>query len=206
VLPEIVLGRSKGDLHKWPPFWPLRFADQAHVRFSRKTVAFTRVARNTRANHVFPSRRPAPVARHDVIQIKLAAIEELATVLAGVLVSLKHVVSGEFYFLLRKPIEHKQHNHPWDPDLERNGRNHFMLGRVGGQIAPAFEIVRRKVICIIRRNNLGVPCIYERKGAASRADVHRLPEPVKHQNLTVQQRMQVWNGNLVIARLLRTSA
>ena len=141
-----------------------------------------------------------------MIQIKLAAIEELATVLAGVLVSLKHVVSGEFYFLLRKPIEHKQHNHPWDPDLERNGRNHFMLGRVGGQIAPAFEIVRRKVICIIRRNNLGVPCIYERKGAASRADVHRLPEPVKHQNLTVQQRMQVWNGNLVIARLLRTSA
>ena len=121
-----------------------------------------------------------------MIQIKLAAIEELATVLAGVLVSLKHVVSGEFYFLLRKPIEHKQHDHPWDPDLERNGRNHFMLGRVGGQIAPAFEIVRRKVICIIRRNNLGVPCIYERKGAASRADVHCLPKPVEHQHLTVQ--------------------
>ena len=206
VLPEIVLGRSKRDLHKWPPLWPLRFADQAHVRFSRKPVAFTRVARNTRANHVFPSRRPAPVARHDMVQIELAAIEELSAVLAGVLVSLKHVVSGEFYFLLRKPIEHKQHDHPRDPDLERDGRNHFMFGRIRGQIAPAFEIVRRKVVCVIRRNNLGVPCIYERKSAASRADVHRLPEPVKHQNLTVQQRMQVWNGNRVIARLLRTSA
>ena len=160
VLPEIVLRRSKRDLHKWPPLWPLRFADQAHVRFSRKTVAFTRVARNTRANHVFPSRRPAPVARHDMVQIELAAIEELSAVLAGVLVSLKHVVSGEFYFLLRKPIEHKQHDHPWDSDLERNGRNHFMLGRVGGQIAPAFEIVRRKVVRVIRRNNLGVPCVY----------------------------------------------
>jgi hypothetical protein len=86
VLPEIVLGRSKRDLNKWPPLRPLRFADQAHVRFTRKPVAFARIARNTRANHVFPSRRPAPVARHDVIQIKVTPIEEFAAVLAGVLV------------------------------------------------------------------------------------------------------------------------
>jgi hypothetical protein len=31
-----------------------------------------------------------------------------------------------------------------------------------------------------------VPCVYERKGAASRADVDGLPKPVEHQNLTVQ--------------------
>jgi hypothetical protein len=31
-----------------------------------------------------------------------------------------------------------------------------------------------------------MPGVYERKGAASRADIHRLPEPVEHQNLTVQ--------------------
>jgi hypothetical protein len=121
-----------------------------------------------------------------VIQIKVTPIEEFAAVLAGVLVSLEHVVSGEFYFLLRKPIEHKQHNHPRDPDLERNGRNQFMIGRIGGQIAPAFEIVRRKVGRVIRRNNLGVPCVYKRKGAASRANVHSLPKPVEHQHLTVQ--------------------
>jgi hypothetical protein len=77
------------------------------VRFARKPIAFARIARNTRANHIFPSRRPAPVARHDVIQIKITSIEELATVLAGVLISLKYVVSGEFYFLFRKPIERK---------------------------------------------------------------------------------------------------
>ncbi len=186
MFPEIVLGRSKRDLNKWPPLRPLRFADQAHVRFARKPVAFARIARDAGANNVFPSRRPAPVARHDVIQIKVTAIEEFATVLAGVLVALKHVVSGEFYFLLRKPIEHKQHDHPRDPDLEGNGRNRFMIGCVRGQIAPAFEIVRRKVVRVIRRNNLGVPSVYERKGATSRADVHGLPEPVEHQNLTVQ--------------------
>jgi hypothetical protein len=185
VLPEIVLGRSKGNLNKWPPLRPLRFADQAHVRFTRKPVALARIARNTRANHIFPRGGPAPVAGHYVIQIKLTAIEQLAAVLTGILVSLKHVVSGEFYFLLGKPIEHKQHDHPRDPDLERNGRDYFMIGRARGQIAPAFEIVRRKVVRVIRRNNLGMSCVYERKGAASRADVHRLPEPVKHQNLTI---------------------
>jgi len=186
VLPEIVLGRSKGDLHKRAPFRSLWFSDQAHVRFTRKPVSLARIAWNAGANHVFPSRRPAPVAGHDVIQIKVTPIEELATVLAGVLVALKHVVSGELYFLLWKPIEHKQHDHPRDPDLERNGRNQFMIGRVRGQIAPAFEVVRRKVVRVIRRNNLSVPSIYERKGAAGRTDVHGLPEPVEHQNLTVQ--------------------
>ena len=186
VLPEIVLGRSKSDLNKWPPLRPLRSADQAHVGFAREPVAFARIARNTRANHVFPSRRPAPVTRHDVIQIELAAIEEVAAVLTGVLVSLKDIVSGEFYFLLWKPIEHKQHDHARNPDLERDGRDQFMIGRVRGQIAPAFEIVRGKIGRVIRRNNLGVPRVYERKGAASRADVHCLPKPVEHQHLTVQ--------------------
>jgi len=161
VFPEIVLGRSKGNLDKRPPFRSLRFSDQAHVCFTRKPVPLARIAGNAGANHVFPSRRPAPVARYDVIQIKVTPIEELAAVLAGVLVALKHVVSGEFYFLLWKPIEHKQHDHPWDTDLKRNGRDHFMLGRVRGQIAPTFEIVRRKIVRRIRRNNLGVPRVNE---------------------------------------------
>ncbi len=186
VLPEIVLGRSKRDLNKWPPLRPLGFADQAHVRFTRKPVAFARIARNTRANHVFPSRGTAPVAWHDVIQIKLAPIEAVAAVLTSVLVSLEHIMPREFYFLLRKPIKDQQHDHAGNSDLERNGRDHFMLGRVRGEVAPAFEIVRRKIVGIIGRHNLGMPGIYERKGAASRADVHRLPEPVEHQNLTVQ--------------------
>jgi hypothetical protein len=186
VFPEIVLGRSKSDLDKRPPLRSLRFADQAHVCFTRKPVAFARIARDAGANHIFPGRRPAPVAWHDVIQIEVAPIEEFAAVLAGVLVALKHVVSGEFHFFLRKPIEHEQHDHPRDLDLERDGRNHFMIGRVRGQIAPAFEVVRRKVVRVIRRNNLGMPGIYKRKGAASRTDIHRLPEPVEHQNLTVQ--------------------
>ena len=186
MLPEVVLRGSKGNLDKRPPFRSLRFSDQAHVRFAWKPVAFARIARDARANHIFPGRRPAPVARDNVIQIKFAAIEEVAAVLAGVLVSLEYVVPGEFYFLLRKAIEHQQHDHPRDLDSEGNGRDHFMLGRVRRQIPPAFEIVSRKVVRVVRRNDLGVPRVYERKGAASRADIYRLPKPVEHQNLTVQ--------------------
>jgi len=198
VFPEIVLGRSKGNLDKRPPFRPLRFANQTHVRFTRKPIPFPRIARDAGANHIFPSRRPAPVARHNVIQVKLTAIEQFTAVLAGVLVTFEYVMPGEFHFLLRKPIEHKQHDHARDADLERNGRNYFVVGRVRGKIPPAFEVVRRKVVCVIRRNNLRVPGIDERKGAAGRADIHRLPEPVEHQNLTVQQRVQVWNRNGII--------
>jgi hypothetical protein len=186
MLPEVVLRSSERNLHKRPPLRSLRFADQAHVCFARKPVTLARIARDAGANHVLPSRRPAPVARHDMIEVEIAPIEQLAAVLAGVLISLKYVVPGEFYFLLWKPIKNEKHDHPRDPDFKRDSRYNFMIGRVRGQVAPAFEIVRRKVVRVIRRNNLRVPCIYERKGTPSRADVHGLPEPVEYQNLTVQ--------------------
>ncbi len=142
MLPEIVLGRSKGDLDKRPPLRPLRFADQGHVCFTRKPVAFARIARDAGANHVFPCGRPAPVARHDVIQIKVAPVENLAAILAGVLVPLEYVVACEFDLFLWKPVEHEQHDHPRDTNLERNRGDRFMVRRARRQIAPAFEIVR----------------------------------------------------------------
>ena len=180
MLPEIVLGRSKGDLHKRPPLRPLRFADQAHVRFSREPVALTRIARDTGANHVFPVGGAAPIARHDMIQIELAPIEQLPAILTGVLVTFEDIVPGKLYLFFREPIEDKQHDHPRNPDFECDCSDHFMLRGVGRQIAPAFEIVRQEVVRVVRRNNLGVPGVYQREGAASRADVHRLPEPVQH--------------------------
>lgn len=53
-----------------------------------------------------------------MIQVQLAAIEDVAAVLAGVLVALEYVMSGELYFFFWKPIKHEQYNHPWDADLE----------------------------------------------------------------------------------------
>ena len=185
MLPKIVLGRSKRDLHKRPPLWPLRFANQTHVRFTRDTIALSGIAGYARTNNIFPSGRASAVARHDVIQIKIAPLKDVAAVLASVLVALEDIVARELYLLLWKPVEHEQHDHPRDTDLERNRGDRLMVRRVRRQIPPAFEIVRRKVVRVIRRNNLRVPCINERKGPAGRADVYRLPKPVEHQHLTV---------------------
>ena len=60
-----------------------------------------------------------------------------------------------------------------------------MVGRVRGQIAPAFEIVRQKIVRLVRRDDLGVPRVHQRESAARSADIHRLPEAVEDQNLTV---------------------
>jgi hypothetical protein len=45
--------------------------------------------------------------------------------------------------------------------------------------------VRQEIVRFVGRDDLGVTRIHQRKGAARRADVHRLPEAVEHQNLTV---------------------
>jgi len=88
------------------------------MRFAREPVALARIARNAGANHVFPGGRSTPVARHDMVQIKIAPVKEVAAILAGVLVALEYVVAREFNFLFGKPIEHQQHNHPRNSDLE----------------------------------------------------------------------------------------
>jgi len=149
VLPEVMLRRSKSDLDKRAPFWPLRFPDQAHVHFTRKPVALLCITCDARTNHVFPSCRPSAIARDDVIQIEVAPVKHLAAILAGVLVALENVVPGKLYFLFRQPIENQQYNHPRDTNLERNCRDHFVVRRVGRNIAPAIEIVRQEIVRFI---------------------------------------------------------
>ncbi len=185
-----------------PPFRSLWFADQTHVGFAREPVALSRIAGDARANHVLPRGITTPITRDDMIQIEFTAIENLAAVLARVLVALEHVMPGKFNFLLWEPIENQKHNHPRDTDLERDRSDDFVVGRVGRQIAPAFEIVRHEIVRLVRRNNVGVSRIHEREGATRRTDVDRLPQAVKHQNLIVEHGMQISVG----LRLLRTSA
>ena len=120
-----------------------------------------------------------------MIEIEVAAFKHLAAVLAGVLVALEHVVSRKLHFLFRQPIKNQQYNHTRDANLEGNRRDHFVIRRVGRNIAPAIEIMRQEIVRFIRGNNVGMPRIYQRKGAAGRADVDRLPEAVQHQNLAV---------------------
>jgi hypothetical protein len=185
VSPAFVLRRGKRHVDKWAPFGPFRSSNQTHVRFLRKSVAFARVTPDARANDIFPSCRSASIARHDVIEIQFVALKNLTAVLTGVLVALEHIVSRKLHFLFRKPIEKEQHDHARHADLPRDGGDHFVFRRGHGKIPPALEIVCHEIVRLIGRNHVGVSCIHERECAARSADVHRLPQTVQDQNLTV---------------------
>ncbi len=180
-----MLRRRKCDMHERAPLRSLRLANQTHVRFLREPVAFACVTLNTRANHIFPRRRSTSIARHDMIEIELISLENMAAILASVLVALENVVTRKLHFLLRETIKKEQHNHARHADLPRNGCDHFVFWRSYRKVAPTFEIVRQKIACFVRRDDVGMARIDQRKGAPSRADVHRLPQAIEHQDLTV---------------------
>ncbi len=140
-----------------------------------------------------------------MIEIQLVALKNLTAILAGVLVALKNVVPRKLHFLLRETIEKEQYDHPRHANFPRNSRDHLVFWRGRRKITPTLEIMRHKIVGFIRRNNMGVPGINQRERAPGRADVNRLPEPVQHQNLTVQRCMQISMVNCVLVRLLQTS-
>ena len=180
-----MLRSRKCDMHERAPLRSLRLANQTHVRFLWEPVAFACVTLNARANHIFPCRRPASIPRHDMIQIQFVSLENIAAILAGVLVALENVVTRKLHFLFRETIKKEQHNHARDANLPRNGCDHFVFWRGYPKIAPTFEIVRQKIARFVRRDDVGMARIDEREGASRRADVHRLPQAIEHQDLTV---------------------
>jgi len=104
-------------MDKRPPFRPLWFSNQSHLRLMRKSIAFTRVTSNARADHIFPGRQAALIAWQYMIEIQFAPIKNVAAILAGVLVALKDVVAREFHFLFRQAIEEQKHNYARHPNL-----------------------------------------------------------------------------------------
>ena len=176
--PAFVLRRRKCDLHKRAPLRAFRFANQTHLCFPWQTVAFSRIARDTGANHVLPGGESAAVARHDVIEIQVVPLKNLAAVLAGVLVALENIVPRKFHFLFRQPIEEEQHDHTRHPNLPRNRRDDFVIGRGGGEVAPTVEVMGQEIVFVIGGNHVSMARVNERERAPRRADVDRLPEAI----------------------------
>ena len=96
--------QAEVDLNKWTPLRPFRFADEMHSCLLRRAIRFERIALDTRADNIFPRRWPATVARDNVVQIQIVAVECLPAILAHVLVALKNVVPCEFDFFLRQMV------------------------------------------------------------------------------------------------------
>src|SRR5438309_1337552 len=100
----MLLGRES-HLHERTPFRPLGLAYQRHVRFMREPVALAGVTPDAGANNILRCRYPAAISRQNVIQIQLVPCENVAAVLAGILVALEDAVPGKLHFLFRQPID-----------------------------------------------------------------------------------------------------
>ena len=188
VPPAIVQLAVESDVDERPPLRTHGPLNEVHPDLMREPVALSRVTRDARADDVFPSRRAAFVARDDVIKIQVALVENVAAVLAHVLVALEDVVPRELHFLPRHPVEKQQHDHTRHADLERDRMHHVLLRLARGKVAPALEVVREKIIPPIRIHDLRVPLAQERKSPAHCADVNRLPESVQNKNLAVEHK------------------
>jgi hypothetical protein len=140
VFPTVVLLQAEADLDKRTPFRALGFADEVHAGLLRRAVGLVRVAFDAGADDVFPRRRPAAVARDDVVEVQILAVKNFAAILAGVLVALKNVVARELDLLLRQPVIHEQQDDARHADAEGNGVDGFVVRRVGGKVAPFVKL------------------------------------------------------------------
>src|SRR5262249_55815289 len=109
--PALVLRRAECYVQERSPLRPLRFANQSHLGFVRTPIAVASVARDARADNIFPGCIAAAIPRQHMIEIQIVAIESLAAVLPRVLVALENVMACKFHFLLWKPIEKQEHDH-----------------------------------------------------------------------------------------------
>ncbi len=185
--PAIMFVQGEVDLHERPPFRAFRFADEIESSLERRAVGLARVARNARADNVFPRRRAATVARDDVVEVQIFPVKNVAAILAGVFVALKNVVAREFHFLLRHPVIHEEQDDARQADAEGHGGDGFILGCGFGNVPPFLKIERAKRAVGIFHHHLGLALKEKRECTAGGADVDRLPEPVQNQNMLVKR-------------------
>src|SRR5688572_3964611 len=101
------------ELYERTPLGPARLADKVHPGLAGRAIALARITEDTRTDNVLPGRGPTAIARDDVVQIQVLAVEGAAAVLADVLVALEDVMAGKLDFLFRLAIEKHQQNDPW---------------------------------------------------------------------------------------------
>jgi hypothetical protein len=197
--PTLVAVAVETDIHERAPLWPDGLFDEPHADLVGEAIALLRIARDARADNILPRGQAAFVAGQDMVEIQVALLENFAAVLAGILVALEDVGPCEFDFFLRQAVEEHQHDDPRDADFEGDGVDHFLLGLAVGKVAPAREVVGAEIVGAVGENDLGVPLAYERKSPAHCADVDRLPEPIKDEDLLVQHNHRGARGSEISA-------
>lgn len=149
MFPAVVNGCSEVYLNEGTPLRALGLPNESESGLGWGPVCLERITRDAGADDILPGCRSTSVARDDVIQIQIFAIECFVTVLAGISIAFEDVVAGEFDLLFGEAIEHEQQNDARDADLERDGVDTVVvLGFDRGEVSPLIEVerVERSVI------------------------------------------------------------
>lgn len=197
MLPAIVAIQGEIDLHKWTPFRPLGFADEMQAGLLRGAIGFLGIALDTGANDVFPRCRATAIARDDVVEIQILPFKDPSAVLARIFVALKDIMAGELHFLLGQAVVNHQEDDPRHADAERDGMDGFIVGRVGGDIAPLAEIEGAKRAVFGSDDNLGLTLKEKGERAPCGTDIHGLPKPVQYENMLIKCSVHTDCGEII---------
>jgi len=130
-----------------------------------------------------------------MVEIQVLPVKGISTILAGVFVAFKNVVTGELDLLLRNPVENEQENHPWHTDAKGNRGDGITAGLLLGKIVPFIEGVRAETAIVGVENRMGMSLKQECQSASGGADIDSLPQPVEHQHMLGQLRFHRLSPN-----------
>ena len=186
MLPDVVWDSIEVEVEVGTPDRFFRFSDEGHPGLLGDAVGLSCVAVFATAHNILPGGFSAEVARNNVVEVEVFSIHGLAAILAGVFVPLVDVLAGELDFFVGGLVVEDEDDDRRDGysvvdsvnELERSVRG-------AGKVPP---LVKGEVAegAVLLEDGLGVPLVEHADGPASRADIHRLPQPVEHQDVLVK--------------------
>jgi hypothetical protein len=128
-----------------------------------------------------------------VINVEIAPIKVISTVLAHVFVALKNIQPCELHLFLRKTFKKAEDDNPGHPDPERDCLKHPGFRVDQRKITPTSEIMRQEITPAIHGNNLSMPLVKECHRPACRTRIDSLPQSVEYKNRLIKQLFHIWS-------------
>lgn len=122
-----------------------------------------------------------------MIDIQVAAVEEIPAVLACIPVTLENIQPCEFNLFFREAVKKGQNDDPWNPDSQGDGLEHPGFGIGEGKIPPTQKIMGQEISVSVGCDSLSLPLIKKGQGPSGRAGVDSLPQPVEYKHRLVEQ-------------------
>ena len=171
---------------KGAPAGLFRLAEEMHVCLRGQFVRFAGIAANAGTDDIFPGGFAAFLSRNDMIKIQIVVFEAFPAVLAGEFIALEDRLPTEFDILFREPVIMVENNDRRYANLMGDRVQDIITGVGSGKSYPRGSIVSLESGFRIGVDDLRMPNGKQADGPLDATNIHRLPEPVQHQNLTCE--------------------